>query len=115
RIHVIFQPHRYSRTRDLMPEFADAFTLADTVAVLPIYAASEEPIEGVTAEALARQIRDAEAAYVADFKEAVARVVGLAEAGDLVMTLGAGSVSQLGPQVLESLVEKGKRELEKAV
>ncbi|HEY9126397.1 MAG TPA: UDP-N-acetylmuramate--L-alanine ligase [Acidobacteriaceae bacterium] len=115
RIHVIFQPHRYTRTRDLMAEFAGAFTLADTVAVLPIYAASEEPIEGVTAEALARRIRDAKAVYVPDFAGSVARVVELAEPGDLVMTLGAGSVSQLGPMVLDALVEKGKRELEKAV
>jgi len=95
-----------------MGEFGGAFTLADTVAVLPIYAASEEPIEGITAEALVRRIRDAEAAFVPDFSAAVARVVGLAETGDLVMTLGAGSVSQLGPMVLEGLVQKFKRELE---
>jgi UDP-N-acetylmuramate--alanine ligase len=113
RIHVIFQPHRYTRTRDLMAEFGGAFTLADTVAVLPIYAASEEPIEGITAEALARRIRDAEAVYVADFAGAVERVVRLAGPGDLVMTLGAGSVSQLGPMVLDGLVEKSKREMEK--
>ena len=113
RIHVIFQPHRYTRTRDLMADFGCAFTLADTVAVLPIYAASEEPIEGITAEALARRIRDAEAVYVPDFAGAVARVVTLAEPGDLVLTLGAGSVSQLGPMVLDGLVEKFKRELER--
>ena len=115
RIHVIFQPHRFTRTRDLMADFGEAFTLADTVAVLPIYAASEEPIEGVTAEALVRRIRDAEAGFAPDFAAAVSRAVGLAEPGDLVMTLGAGSVSQLGPMVLDGLVEKSKRELEKQV
>jgi UDP-N-acetylmuramate--alanine ligase len=111
-IHVVFQPHRYTRTRDLLADFSRAFTLADTVAVLPIYAASEEPIEGVTAQALTRKIRDAEAVYVPDFAAAVSRVAELAETGDLVLTLGAGSVSQLGPMVLDALVEKGKRELE---
>ena len=58
KIHVIFQPHRYTRTRDLMDEFATAFEDADSLAVLDIYAASEAPIEGVTGEALARQISE---------------------------------------------------------
>ena len=56
KIHVIFQPHRYTRTRDLMDEFATAFQDADSLAVLDIYAASEAPIEGITGEALARRI-----------------------------------------------------------
>ena len=58
KIHVIFQPHRYTRTRDLMDEFAGAFEDADSVAVLDIYAASEVPIEGITGEALARRISE---------------------------------------------------------
>ena len=57
RIHVVFQPHRYSRTLDLMDEFTGAFADADTVIVLPIYAASEEPIPGVTAERAGRKDR----------------------------------------------------------
>ena len=56
KIHVIFQPHRYTRTRDLMDEFATAFGDADSLFVLDIYAASEQPIEGITGEALARRI-----------------------------------------------------------
>ena len=92
-----------------------AFKDADGVEVLDIYAASEEPIEGVTAEALVRRIRDAEAGFAPDFAAAVSRAVGLAEPGDLVLTLGAGSVSQLGPMVLDGLVEKFKRELEEQV
>jgi UDP-N-acetylmuramate--alanine ligase len=103
RIHVIFQPHRYTRTRDLLEEFGCAFTLADTVTVLPIYAASEEPIPGITAELLAARIRDTAAAYEPDFAGAVARVTDLAQPGDLILTLGAGSVSQLGPLVLAAL------------
>ena len=54
RVHVIFQPHRFTRTRDLMDEFATAFTNADTLLLLDIYPASEKPIEGITAEALAQ-------------------------------------------------------------
>jgi UDP-N-acetylmuramate--alanine ligase len=103
RIHVIFQPHRYTRTRDLMPEFATAFTLADTVTVLPIYAASEDPIPGITAELLAARIRDTEAHYEPDFAGAIARVTQQALPGDLILTLGAGSISQLAPQILTAL------------
>jgi UDP-N-acetylmuramate--alanine ligase len=113
RIHVIFQPHRYSRTRDLMPEFAAAFADADTVQVLDIYAASEEPIPGVTGEALAGEIERHEAgrvsgaskriAYAATVAQAVEQAVAGAQAGDVIMTLGAGSVSQIAPVLLEAL------------
>ena len=103
KIHVIFQPHRYTRTRDLMREFSTAFTLADTVIVLPIYAASEEPIEGITGELLATRIRDTEARYSPDFTSAIAQATQAAQPGDLILTLGAGSVSQIAPQVLAEL------------
>ena len=106
KIHVIFQPHRYTRTRDLMPEFATAFTLADTVTVLPIYAASEEPIPEITAELLAARIRDTEAHYAPDFPSAIAQATQSAQPGDLILTLGAGSVSQLAPQILTTLEAK---------
>ncbi len=72
RVHVIFQPHRYTRTRDLMAEFATAFNDADTVQILDIYAASEEPIAGVDATALVRAIGRKEVQYAASFEEAVA-------------------------------------------
>ena len=103
RIHVVFQPHRYSRTKDLMEEFGGAFKDADTVAVLPIYAASEEPIPGITAESLAARIAGPQVRFVSDFPAAIAAVVAQAAEGDLVMTLGAGSVSQLGPQILAAI------------
>jgi UDP-N-acetylmuramate--alanine ligase len=108
RVHVVFQPHRYSRTRDLLREFSTAFTKADTVAVLPIYAASEEPIPGITAELLAAQIQGPQVQPVADFAAAVAAVMAEARPGDLVLTLGAGSVSQLGPQILAALEAASK-------
>jgi UDP-N-acetylmuramate--alanine ligase len=103
RVHVVFQPHRYSRTADLMDEFSIAFTGADTVIVLPIYAASEEPIPGVTAERLAERIQAARVEFAAEFAIAVSAVAASAREGDLILTLGAGSVSQLAPQILAAL------------
>ncbi len=106
RIHVIFQPHRFTRTRDLMDEFATAFADADTLLLLDIYPASEKPIEGITGEALALRVaggRKESVAYVSSFADAVERVAALAKPGDLILTLGAGSVSQLGAIILEKL------------
>ena len=106
KIHVIFQPHRYTRTHLLMDEFATAFHDADTLFVLDIYAASEPPIEGITGEILAQHIREIgkhEARYTSSFAEAAEAVVDGAQAGDMILTLGAGSVSQLGPMILEKL------------
>jgi UDP-N-acetylmuramate--alanine ligase len=106
-IHVVFQPHRYSRTRDLLQQFQGAFADADTLFVLPIYAASEEPIPGVTAERLAAEVEGPPTRYVEDFAAAVAAVADVARPGDLILTLGAGNVSQLGPQILAALEAKG--------
>jgi UDP-N-acetylmuramate--alanine ligase len=107
RILVVFQPHRYSRTADLMDEFSGAFSAADAVIVLPIYAASEEPIPGVTAERLAERIKietgSPRVEFAPDFAAAIATVIGAAQEGDLILTLGAGSVSQLAPQILAAL------------
>jgi UDP-N-acetylmuramate--alanine ligase len=109
RLHVIFQPHRFTRTRDLMDEFTTAFADADTLCLLDIYPASEKPIEGITAEALASRIAGAgkqSVAYAPSFSDAVATVAALAQPGDMVLTLGAGSVSQLGAMILEKLEAK---------
>ena len=106
KIHVIFQPHRYTRTHLLMDEFANAFEDADTLFILDIYAASEPPIEGITGEILAQRIEEVgkhEARYTSSFDEAAEAVVAGAQAGDMILTLGAGSVSQLGPMILEKL------------
>ena len=103
RIFVVFQPHRYTRTLDLLDEFSGAFRDADTVIVLPIYAASEEPIPGVTAEHLASRIQGPTVHYVPEFGEAVQLVAAQVCEGDLILTLGAGSVSQLAPQILAAL------------
>jgi UDP-N-acetylmuramate--alanine ligase len=106
KIHVVFQPHRYTRTQLLMDEFAQAFHDADTLFILDIYAASEPPIEGITGEALAQHIQEAgehEARYAPSFAAAAEAVVAAAHEGDMILTLGAGSVSQLGPMILEKL------------
>ena len=106
RIHVVFQPHRYSRTFDLLDEFSGAFRDADTVIVLPIYAASEQPIAGVTAERLAERIEGPHVEFAPEFAGAVRAVAAVAREGDLILTLGAGSVSQLAPQILAALEVK---------
>jgi UDP-N-acetylmuramate--alanine ligase len=108
RIHVIFQPHRYTRTRDLMDEFAIAFADTDSLFVLDIYAASERPIEGITGEVLAHRISQGhrDTHYLPSAAEAIAAVCDLAQPGDMILTLGAGSVSQLGPMILEKLGNK---------
>jgi UDP-N-acetylmuramate--alanine ligase len=106
KVHVVFQPHRYTRTRDLIEEFATAFRDADSLFVLDIYAASEKPIEGISGEGLARTIREKggrSAQYVSSFADAVGSATAAAEDGDMILTLGAGSVSQLGPMILEKL------------
>jgi UDP-N-acetylmuramate--alanine ligase len=108
RIHVVFQPHRYTRTRDLLEEFGGAFVDADSVIVLPIYAASEEPIPGVTAELLASRIQGPRVQFAPDSGAAVGAVVEEACVGDLILTLGAGSVSQLAPQILAALEKKSE-------
>jgi UDP-N-acetylmuramate--alanine ligase len=112
RIHVIFQPHRYTRTQALMDEFAAAFAGADSLFLLDIYPASEPPIPGVTAQALATRMAEQgnrAVIYAASFADAVNAAVAVARPGDMILTLGAGSVSQLGPQVLEALQQAQKQ------
>jgi UDP-N-acetylmuramate--alanine ligase len=111
RVHVIFQPHRFTRTRDLLEQFGASFNDADTVFVLDIYAASEPPIPGITGERLAQTIqllgkKSGNVSYATSFDEAARQVSVLAEPGDMVLTLGAGNVSQLGPMVLDQLKKK---------
>ncbi len=106
RVLVVFQPHRYTRTQLLMEDFADAFRDADAVFMLDIYAASEPPIPGVTSQVLAARVKDRcgkPAEYVANFDDAIEAVAKNAQAGDMVLTLGAGNVSQLGPMIVDRL------------
>jgi len=110
RIHVLFQPHRYSRTFHLMDEFARSFFQADSVFVMDIYAASEKPIEGVTSQALADRIRQfghRGVEHVGTIDRGVDALLAAAGADDLVLTLGAGNVWQAGEKVLERLRKGG--------
>jgi UDP-N-acetylmuramate--alanine ligase len=111
RMVVLFQPHRYTRTRDQLDEFARAFNNADVLLVTDIYAASEDPIPGVTAETLTDAIRSyghKEVAYVGSLETAAKALVSEARPGDMVVTLGAGNVYQAGEQLLELLKKNGK-------
>ena len=106
RIVVAFQPHRYTRTRDLMQEFGAALAPADEVVLTGIYAASEEPIQGVTIEALAGAINNGRSTpvhLVPTLDDMAARVADLARPGDLVITLGAGSIASLAGHLVAEL------------
>ncbi len=106
RTVVVFQPHRYSRTKELMNEFALAFNNADVLYVLDIYAASEQPIEGITAEVLTENIKQyghKNVNYIGDIETAAEKVIGSLQENDLVITLGAGSITGLSDEILEKL------------
>lgn len=107
RLIVVFQPHLYSRTRDFAAEFAAALGLADEVIVLDVYGAREEPIAGVGGEQIARLI-DGTATrvhYEPSFDRVPDLVSTVAAEGDLVLTMGAGDVTMLGPEILAALDE----------
>ena len=109
RIVVLFQPHRYSRTKDLLEEFARSFNNADELFVADIYAASEDPIDGVSSESLTNAIKSyghKNAHYVGKLEESAATVVGRLREGDVFITLGAGPVYRVSEQVLAILNER---------
>ncbi|HEX5704716.1 MAG TPA: UDP-N-acetylmuramate--L-alanine ligase [Pyrinomonadaceae bacterium] len=106
RIVVLFQPHRYTRTNDLMDDFASAFNNADVLFVTDIYAASEVPIEGVTAEILTKRIKSyghKNVEFIGAVEGAPALLAEAVREGDLVITLGAGSVSRASDQLVALL------------
>jgi UDP-N-acetylmuramate--alanine ligase len=107
-VHVLFQPHRFSRTKFLTDEFGTAFHQADNLFLLDIYAASEASIEGVSAQALLEKIRShghRSAHYAPTIEAGVTAIAAVAQPGDLIITLGAGSVSQAAEKILEKLRE----------
>ncbi len=109
RLVVAFQPHRYSRTKELFDEFVTAFYDADVLVVTDIYAASETPIEGVTSESLTDAIRrhgQKDVTYIADREAIPEHLTGVIQPGDIVMTLGAGNILQAGETLLK-LLEAG--------
>lgn len=107
RILVVFQPHLFSRTQELGQEMGEALGLADASVVLEIYPAREDPIPGVTSEIIMESARahgaDVTAVPVKD--DAPGVIAGMAKPGDLVLTMGAGDVTDLGPRILARLAE----------
>ncbi|TPQ22964.1 UDP-N-acetylmuramate--L-alanine ligase [Streptomyces sporangiiformans] len=105
RILVVFQPHLFSRTQELGKEMGQALSLADASVVLDIYPAREDPIPGVTSELIIEAARaaGADVTPVHDRADIPAVVAGMAERGDLVLTMGAGDVTDLGPRILDRL------------
>ena len=104
RLLVIFQPHRYSRTQAFMSEFASALSVADDVTLLEVYAASEKPIPGVSSEAISQSMTNGK--YVPNFVDATDSIIDMAKPGDVIMTLGAGDVSSLGPIIVDGLTKR---------
>ncbi len=109
RLVVCFQPHRYTRTRDLLEEFATAFNDADALVAMEVYAAGEEPIAGVGGAALAEAVRShghRDVAFVPDRAAAAAAMLERLRSGDIALTLGAGDVTKLGPELLAALEKR---------
>ena len=110
RLIVAFQPHRYTRTAQLLDEFGPALRDADEVVLTDIYAASEEPIAGITVETLAEAIRRGAGRpvhVVAALEQVIPRLVEMARPGDAVITLGAGSIGTLPRKLVEALERRG--------
>ncbi|HAR45141.1 MAG: UDP-N-acetylmuramate--L-alanine ligase [Nitrospirae bacterium GWC2_57_13] len=106
RVVAVFQPHRYTRTQHLLEGFSTAFNQADTVVLMDIYAAGEQPIPGVTGQAVYDGIKrhgHKDVTFIPDRDRAVAHLAGAVREGDLLITLGAGDVWKIGEQLLERL------------
>jgi UDP-N-acetylmuramate--alanine ligase len=109
RLIVLFQPHRYTRTRDLIDDFSVSFHDADMLVVLDIYPAGEPPIEGVDSENLIEMIRKTgykNVFYKKDQEDAVAHIIRNLREGDILLTLGAGNVWKMGEEILKNLKVK---------
>ncbi|MCP3872088.1 MAG: UDP-N-acetylmuramate--L-alanine ligase [Desulfobacteraceae bacterium] len=106
RLMVLFQPHRYTRTKGLFEEFTRSFYQSDILIVLPIYAASEKEIKGVDAQHLCDAIREhghKDVSYAPDFTQALSMITHKVKKGDIVLTLGAGDIYTLGEKLVEIL------------
>lgn len=104
RLLVIFQPHRYSRTEAFLEQFAISLDKADDVTLLEIYAASEQPIPGVSAELISEKMERGH--FVPNFIEAAERLIEIAQPGDVIVTLGAGDVNSLAPIIADGLIKR---------
>jgi UDP-N-acetylmuramate--alanine ligase len=107
RLVVVFQPHLYSRTRDFAREFAAALSPADVVVLMEIYGAREDPMPGISSQLIADALRehrpDADVEVVSSWSAVAEAVAGRTRSGDLVLTVGAGDVTMMGPEILRVL------------
>lgn len=112
RVIVVFQPHLYSRTAAFAEEFGVALGLADIAVVLDVYGAREDPVPGVSGAMIAERVsgqgsNTATAYYQPDLSAVAGQIAGLAQSGDLVLTMGAGDVTMLGPEIIAALRARG--------
>jgi UDP-N-acetylmuramate--alanine ligase len=107
RVFAVFQPHRYSRTQAFSSEFAKALSAADHTYLLEVYAASEKPIAGVTSSLIASKMEKTQVSYEPSMPAVVDAVSQAVKSGDLIITLGAGDVSALGPLILHNIESSG--------
>jgi len=103
RLIALFQPHRYSRSKELFGDFLQCFADADEVIVGEIYSAGEAPLEGVSGEKLARAVDHPKVSFVPDLSDAVSGLSRVVKEGDIVITLGAGDITKIGPLLLSEL------------
>ncbi len=111
RVVVAFQPHRYSRTKAVFDRFVISFNEADVLVVTSIYSAGEDPIDGVTGEGLAQGIKEhghKEVIFCAREEDILTTILSVTRPGDLVITLGAGSIYKVGDRLLEKLGDKNQ-------
>ncbi len=106
RLFTLFQPHRYSRTRELFGEFLSCFSETDELLVSEIYAAGEDPVPGITGQNLVAAIQHPRVQFVPDLQQSVEGLLKLLSPGDVVLTLGAGSVTQVGHKIAEAARSK---------
>jgi UDP-N-acetylmuramate--alanine ligase len=111
RLVVVFQPHLYSRTRDFAAELANALSLADLVIVMDVYAAREDSMPGVSGALIADQLGAAQVPrdhirFVPFWSDVAPLVAQIARSGDLVLTVGAGDVTMIGPEILRLLGQR---------
>jgi UDP-N-acetylmuramate--alanine ligase len=102
RAIVVFQPHLYSRTKAFAKEFGTALSIADRVFVLDVYAAREQPLIGISGGTVAEHVT-VPVTYLPDFSTVAGRVADVARPGDVIVTMGAGDVTMLAPEILNAV------------
>jgi UDP-N-acetylmuramate--alanine ligase len=103
KVYVVFQPHRFSRTRAFAEDFAIELSKADHTYLLEVYPAGESPISGVSSLSISSKMPKESVTYEPSMPEVISKVVEVASPGDLILTLGAGDVSSLAPLIVENL------------